>query len=234
MAGDHVLVSFGGALGTAPAADSWQCGVRMYNATADFTNQAWVDLPSYLTAIKVPLQTWMTSTSGTYGSLRADAHLDFIKVARIHRTTNATSGKASWTYRPAPDNPTVVTGVATTPGTAGVFPWFLSVAFSWTTVTNRGLGHTGRIYPPIAFPGSGATAANLPQAAVNDYVTKAKALLTALTKADTNSVTLSPCVASLKDGSLHQITGVRVGNVIDVQRRRKEQIPEQYTASVWP
>jgi hypothetical protein len=35
-------------------------------------------------------------------------------------------------------------------------------------------------------------------------------------------------------GVIREITGVRVGNVIDVQRRRKDAIQEVYSAGPWP
>lgn len=232
MAGEHVLVTFGGTLGTAPAGDSWQCGVRVTGAGPNGSTPN-LDRVGYANAISTPLQTWFTSVTGTYGVMRQDAVLTFIKVASVHLDTPAAPAKPRWKYDVAGNNPQIRTKSSGGPS-AGVFPWFLSLAYSWTTANLHGWGHTGRIYPPIAWPGTGASGANLTSAVVADHVTKAKALLTALAQLDGSGTTAVPVVASLKDGSTHQITGVRVGNVIDVQRRRKEQIPETYTAATWP
>lgn len=231
MAGEHVLISFGGTLGTAPAGDSWQCGVRCTGAGVNGTTPA-LDPVGLANALSTSIQAWMNGVSGGAG-MRQDAILTFVKVASVQLHVDATSGKRSWRYVTANNNPQTRTK-NTSGGFAGTFPWFLSIAYSWTTASPRGLGHTGRIYPPVAFPTTGASGANLAGTVVADHVTRAKALLTALAVADGSGATAVPVVASLKDGSLHQITGVRVGNVIDVQRRRKEQIPETYTASNWP
>jgi hypothetical protein len=110
----------------------------------------------------------------------------------------------------------------------------ITCAISWTTAQNRGPGHTGRIYPPLALQtlsGGGFTISSTTQDAINQT---GKELLNVLATPDGTDASIVPIVVSAVDASWRPITGVRCGSVLDMQRRRKEQLTETYRAVAWP
>lgn len=209
----HHLLVFGGTLnvGAQAGGEIWQCGIRVTGVgdTEDDT----------LAAIGPRLLSWF---SGQVGNMRSDSKLTFIKL-------NAIGPEGRYVNR----GTTHVTFVGNPPSgaTASSVPNFLSLAFSWTTDKPRGLAHTGRIYPPFALVDSNTARAGGTD--VTKAVASAKALLTAVAPSGGQGTGAAPVVASAQ-GPLQTITGVRVGDVIDVQRRRKDKAKEAYSASTWP
>lgn len=217
----HTLVTFGGTLSSgAPAADQdiWQCGIRV---AADVGDGALVPVPNlddYIGLVGPAIKAVYTGTGNQAGS---DQRLDFVKVAQIDTTGKYVAGTSSRVYS---------TGLPVTGTTGRVGPPFLAMACSWTTALGRGAGHAGRIYLPyIGYSGfntSRVLTANPPL-----YQTWAKAFLGACHQTSLGAV-VWPVVASKKAGTLNKITGIRVGDVVDVQRRRKNKLRENYTATV--
>lgn len=222
----HSLVTFGGTIGTAgtPSADGWQCGVRI---GADVGDGRLIPVPnaaSYATTIAGALKTWWTTGAGTYAKSRSDMSLDWCKVAQIDTTGKYVAGI-----------PSEIRTIAQAGSTGATVPPFLAVAVSWTTALSRGRGHAGRVYLPVAGGVSAGTlnSSVMPSTYAADFRDWGKALLTALHQTDSGA-TMWPVVASRLSGTLNRITGVRCGSVVDVQRRRKEQVNETYVSTTFP
>lgn len=241
----HTLFTFGGSIGTAPNADKWQCGVRLRIAQTTHNVQG-VDGSltgpgGYLAAVVPNLKTWFTraasSTSGSeFMSMRADATLEWAKCNNIKPSVDS-KGHASGVYsdltRVNRYDYTQPYGVGPTGATA---PPFVTLAVSLLTDNQRGPGHRGRIYLPVALPSvpSGKLTSTYPVQA-NGTVKALLNVLQAIADSGTpGGVAVEACIASKLDASLNKITGIATGDVVDVQRRRKEQIPEAYTTIAFP
>lgn len=223
--GVHALVAFGGTLAEKGSGDEiWQCGIRVLPPGNLFTP---AQQNAYLASISTPLKNWWLATAN---GMRNDANLLWIKCNQIQD-----NGHYLYPTTSRVDFPPPVPGG----GGAPSLPAFISVAFSWTTALNRGLNSRGRIYPPNlgTFSGSGSL---VPAATVAQALTSAKALLTVIanTAAADPAVRVVPVIAGPGrpgfDPAPQPITGVRIGNVYDVQRRRKNAVPETYSVSTWP
>lgn len=110
----------------------------------------------------------------------------------------------------------------------------LTTAVSFNTDVRRGAGRFGRIYPPLAavigpngttLP---ATAEEMRDAAAQ-LVGNAQLSLSILGVANIRAI-----VASQKTAQHNPVTGIRVGLVVDTQRRRRNAFPELYTDTVGP
>lgn len=223
--GAHALVAFGGALAEKAAGDEiWQCGIRVLPPGGLFTV---AQQNAYLASIKTPLQNWWFATAN---GMRNDATLAWIKCNQIKA-----NGGYLYNVTSRTDYTTPVAGGG---GAAGV-PAFLSICFSWQTQLQRGLNAKGRIYPPTV-GGYTPPGSLVPTATVTAMVASAKALLTVIanTAAADPAVRVVPVIAGPGrpdfEPAPEPITGVRVGNVYDEQRRRKNAVPETYTAAAWP
>lgn len=112
------------------------------------------------------------------------------------------------------------------PGTAGTGYPQIAIVLSLRTTRARGYASNGRMYIPSALPiGSGG---QIPEAdAINVSLAAAQFI------SDVDAVGLGQPVVMSKVGAgvTAPITGVRVGRVMDTQRRRRNAIPEEYTAA---
>lgn len=213
----HMRVTFGGNLsdlGTM-ATEIWQCNVNI-NPTS--LNDAFCD--PYLAAIQAALKTWFITAANQISSA---ADLRYIKCNLIG---------VDGLY----ENPTVTHRYDYTSigagGSTPTIPGDMCLAYSWSTALMRGPGSKGRIYPPNAPTTAAAGSMIASGSSISAAVTSAKALLTVLASSSTTAAV--PVIASGVNASLTPITGVRVGNLFDVQRRRRNAAPEIYSASVWP
>jgi hypothetical protein len=200
----------------------WSCSINGFATLSpapevmDMVNSA----PGYLATIAPLLASWFVLPAH---QMAQGSVLNQVKIAHI-----GTDGK----YVGAP----VVQAVGPSAGALGAtMPSFCSVAFSWTTPVKTGRrGRNGRIYPPnYAVPlNVGAT---ITTAGATSALAAAKALLTVIANSGGSSgQTFAPCVVGQSYVGFEQITGCRVGNVVDVQRRRKDGVAEIYQASAWP
>lgn len=214
----HTLITFGGALGSGSSADRWQCGIRCGFDVGDGSLIPASDLAGVVAAVGPAIKTAFTTGSGA-ALAASDCGLDFVKAANID-----TTGK----YAATAGNPQIYsTGLPVTGGSGRIGPPMQALKLTWTTANLHGLGHTGGIYVP--FLGyAGWNTSTISTTVQNDYRAWGKKFLDAC-HATVSGGTLVPVVASKKGGTLTRITGVKVGSVVDVQRRRKEQVPETYT-----
>lgn len=215
----HTLVAFvGGWSPAALASEVWQFGIRV--SVGGPAGYYVSDCQAYADAIATAVSTWFSSASNFMSN---QAVLKSIKVNNINP-----SGHYVDPTTHQHDFATPVAG-----GVASSWTCFNTVAISFTTAIARGRAHTGRIYPPVtglalADPGHLSTAAQ------SALVTTGKALLSILLRNDASGHLVSPVIESRVDASSQPIIGVRVGSVPDVQRRRKAQLTETYSSSVWP
>lgn len=211
----HHRVTFGGGLAeTNPFApdEIWACNVNVTGQNAeDF------DEEEYLDAITPKLATWFHSSASAMSN---QATLAFVKCNQISPAGLYTSNAVTHRRDLSP----VVNG-----SSAPVDPDIISVATSWTTDVKRGPGAHGRIYLPNATLGPSGRML-LGAADQGTLAAAGAALLDILNNADGSGPTLFPVVASKANGTNTTITGVRVGNVKDVQRRRKYAIRETYVS----
>lgn len=213
----HARVSFGGNLnifGTA-GVDIWNCNINV--VMSDFT-EAGCD--AYLAAIQANLKTWFTGVNNEMSNL---SDLRYVKCNRI-----GADGKY---MNPSLTHRFDYTSIGTGPK-APSMPGYLTLAYSWSTAQMRGAGSKGRIYPPNAPTAAAGGQPIALASSIANAVNSAKSLLTLIGSAGVTATT--PVIASGVNAALTPITGVRVGNEIDVQRRRRNALPEVYSAAAWP
>ncbi|MGV1046893.1 hypothetical protein, partial [Limnohabitans sp.] len=118
-----------------------------------------------------------------------------------------------------------------TPAAGGHAQWlpsFNCITLGWTTGKQFGRARSGRVYPPnfAAVLDHGAVI----QASVQtDIMNSALGLIGQMMR-NGDEFQFTPYVVS-KSGVSNKITGVRVPNVIDVQRRRKNAVRPTYQAA---
>lgn len=236
---NYVLFTFGGTMGTGADAEIWQCGLKLGTFTTTASSLKLDNLTAYLNSVATPLMTWWTTAAN---NLRPDYSLTWCKAANIKGGllgVNNPGGK----YDGATDfsggpNPAVHTYTPTAGGGTGgaIVPEIITLCYTFrsSTAAKGKAGSHGRIYPPFSF---GTNTSRAGSGSVTIAVTSAKNLLTAL-KVDNAAVggggtaNVRPCLFG-RDGSVHLIDQVSVGDVIDVQRRRKNKLREVYTTSAW-
>lgn len=219
----HTRVTFGGANQQIPG-EIWSCNVNVQRPAPDFGPL--LDHEAYLNAIQAALTAWFVSSTNKISNV---ATLAYVKANAI-----GTDGKYS--------DPTVTHQHNYTStivgGSAPSAMWgLLSFATSWTTARMRGVGSHGRVYlPNYTLPPAANGGVTIDVTAQSLLLTAGKGLLTVL--ASSGATLCEPIVASKggkSGGGINsKITGVRIGNVVDVQRRRKNALLETYVAGAWP
>lgn len=113
------------------------------------------------------------------------------------------------------------------------YPNQVTLVVTFTTAVSRGPANKGRIFTPMPASGVDATTGLISTAAANLIAGAYKTFIEALSDVPGVDSDQSPgaCVMS-KVGSgvrTHRITGVRVGRVLDTQRRRRNALEEDYS-----
>lgn len=193
-------LKFGGRFFTT---ESWECGLHLGADVNTGTAQ------QYATAIA----DWVGNGNSYVSSA---AYLDYVKFNAIDITTGRYVDQTfSDTYNlPIPQQGGRQTG-----------PPQISLVISLTTAQLRGRGHAGRFYPPSGGIDIGATGHVAP-ATVALQAGAAVTLIQAINAVAPNK---RVCVYSPAAHILREVTGVRVGDVLDTQRRRRKGLPESYT-----
>lgn len=214
----HWLVSMGGSLMTDNGPEIWSCNIR-----GNLTGAAPLE-ETFLTEIKTPLQTWFSTGTNKLSTL---AWLNYVKCNHI-----GVDGKYTDPVTHRRDYTPHIGGAYST-----TYPMTTTTAISFTTAVARGRAHTGRVYLPLGLQGNNdvvQAGSVLLQTTYQDaLIASGKALLSVLANSG-GTVGLNPRVYSALDGSVNPITGVRVGSVLDSQRRRRDAYPETYRSAVWP
>lgn len=204
--------------GTGVQEEIWACTISVLNF--DGGVGPILDPETYLQEVKTPIATWFASGAAKNSN---KSLLTYIKCNAISADGTYTDPSHSFRY----DYPSPAVGTA-----APNAPGIISVCMSWTTDKTRGPGSKGRIFPPNSAAASVGTLL-IGGTVQTNLVLSAKELLNAVANS-TGTQPGVPVVASNVNATNTPITGVRVGNVCDVQRRRKNELTETYAADIWP
>ena len=214
----HTLVTFGGVLNwLQPDHEIWQCGVRVMkpgNPGAPLD-----DHDAYLAQIVDPLAAWFAHD--TAPAFPGSTNLGWVKANPI-----GANGKYSDDTTHVHDYSTPQTGGGA--GNVGV-PDILCVCLSWQTrkaIRRASYATHGRIYPPSYGVAAAPGAMRLTAGVAAAWAQRGADLLTLLKG---STVPAIPVIASGHGGEYEHITGCRVGDVYDVQRRRKDALREVYS-----
>jgi len=217
----HTLVTFGGKLGS--SSEIWSNSIRV--GAVGGAHLTLTDPATYLAEIAPPLATWFGGTD----FLNIDT-LTFVKANNIGADGEYEDPAHPHTH----DYPGA--GIPGGYATSDYLPRFLSLCLSWRGDALRGPGSNGRIFPPWRLQSGdlvGAGHEYIADGTIAGFMTKGLALLTILRNAGGTEQAV-PVIASQVTGTNYPITSIRIGNVLDSQRRRKNALVETYLQHVTP
>lgn len=227
---DHYRVRFEGTLGT-NADEIFSIG---YNLARLDSNDEWFpgdqnNLPDPLDYARnqaLPFIRQVMSSGGAQG-IGTHVKITAIKVNRIGPDGRYTDTTTSHTLY-ADQFGTPVVGQAS----GVVLPWQVALAVTTTTDRQRGLASKGRLFLPglVAVVGNDG---RLPLAVAQAWSSgMAQAFALARASIAGGSEYFTPCVVSpggvTGPAAVRPITGVRVGRVLDTQRRRRSELDEDH------
>lgn len=219
----HLVIQWGGSL---PGGEIWSCSLR--GGSPGTGNDALVppgdDIETWIHGY------WADTVSSFHARptswINAGCKLEFLKVNPVDINGHYTDPNTHEHVYPAP---VAGGGVGTT------HPTQIAWCVSLTTGLSRGPAHRGRFYLPMPavqiIPGTGLAAAQY----ALELATSAATFITEF--ADTPGADLTHpfkiFVMSRKAGfpATHPVTGVEVGCALDTQRRRRNQLDENYQAA---
>lgn len=128
-------------------------------------------------------------------------------------------------------------GVSTGGNVAGsgsiTFPFQSALVF--TLGTNRpGRSFRGRSYWPILTGTLSSTGQYSNTAGILTTAQAFRDMLAAVAGQSTGTGVMRPVIASASEGTVTAVTSVRLGNIIDTQRRRRGDLPETFQAVPYP
>lgn len=220
----HTLIAFGGGLQEVSGFDEiWECTIRAVAAPGGVPNGNPLDeagIDQYMEHMAPLVSAWFSS-AGAHNS--SQVKLQWLKVNNI-----GADGRYTGDTTHVHDYTGTITGSSTPIG-----PSFLSIALSWTTARNRPPAAFGRIYPPnnTIAPAVGTSA--ITSSDQTALATAAGSLLAAVANRSGVIYAMPVIASAVGAGRNEPITGIRVGNVYDVQRRRKNAVRETYASMGW-
>lgn len=207
--------------------EEWSTGFYMGNETAD------ADLPTQQLAddIRNAFQTFFTAPTSEISSAW---NFDTVKVSSV-----GTDGKSN-----AADTVFSTVTALKQGAQSNVYPPQISLVATMTSPLARGVGSKGRMYLPGVAKPFGMDG-KIPGANVSAIATNLKTFFTAVNASSaTNNVVVLASQGSLNaDGTpkvggsapiTKAVTGLKVGNVYDTQRRRRNGLQENYTTLAGP
>lgn len=204
--------------------EEWSTGFYMGNENAD------ADLPTQQLVDDIAAA-WKSFFTGVGQNISGNWSTDYVKIASMG--TDGRSDAVDTVYHPFTES---VTGSG-----QNLYPPQIALAATLVSSRPRGVGAKGRMYLPGISIGIDTTghvnAAGLAavQAAFVTFLNACNA-----STATPNVVILASHGSINADGTPKiggsapinkAVTGVRFGNVLDTQRRRRNQLPETYTAA---
>lgn len=216
----HTYITCGGSnIEIADGDEIWQVGIRGFSGGNVPIAQG--DLGELATKVAVGpdgssgLARWFHDVSYYHPS---EVFLKWVKVANINAAGEYSGEPAIYQF----GTPIAGQGSQTVPS-------FLSVSLGFTTGKSFGRARSGRIYPPNYGTPSTYGAA-ITTGAQTALVGSALEFLSAVSQPLNDGSEFMPHIVS-KSGVSNPVTGVRVGNIWDVQRRRKDAVSETYATS---
>lgn len=217
----HTLVTVGGTLDAKGSDDEvWQFGIRGF-AEGGGPVQA-----SSLGALALAVLRGPTGSGGGMEGIFADANGWICQDATL-KWCKAANIAPDGTYS---DEPGIAQGLTKTGAVIQKAPSFCSVAISWTTGKTLGKAVRGRIYPPNYGAGilDGSAILSATQSSILAWGIEVLQVFDTSLATDPTTI-FHPYVVS-SSGVSNLITGVRVGNLYDTQRRRKDAVVETYVS----
>lgn len=216
---DFIKVTFGGSV--YDGADIWSCGINfgLLGGGSITTNQAEIDAAAQ--AVQGSVKLWF---EGEDAHISQYAQLEWVKVAIIGKDGLYKYDAGLYDYEEG------VVGYENN----YVAPQ-LSVALTMESTKRRAPGRFARIYPPLNVP-STLDDGRVPEAWCTDMAQSFSLLIGGISDglgaSFSAATTAVPIVASQKTPEHNRVVTVKVGNVIDTQRSRRNQIAEVYTTPV--
>lgn len=199
--------------------DIWSCGINFAETRGDdpYPNE-WLQRAQEVSdELDVTIANWFKDPEM---GISKDASLTWVKAAWIG-TDGLYLSDAGLT-----EVPEGTVGV----NNAQIAPQ-LSTAITFETTRRRAPGKHGRIFPPMNVPSIGSNG-HVPSTQADNMALRTSELLTAMMR-DIDVVyntTFYPIVASQKTDDHQQIVYVKVGDVVDTQRTRRNAFREIYTS----
>nr|CRY97265.1 hypothetical protein [uncultured prokaryote] len=216
----HTLITLAGRLAEQSVADEiWQIGVRGLNPAGGDTPVDPAEFANLAAAVQPGLATWFASAGAKIPVL---VNYQQLKIVNIGADGKYTSEPYTPVFSP-------ITGNS---ATHGIGPSFLSLAYSWETGVVGRRGKRGRVYPPNFGQTFVQDTAQVSAASITATGVAAKAFLAALDQSGDEFQFQPAVVSSL--GPWGYINKIRIGNVMDVQRRRKDAVAETYADTAFP
>lgn len=220
----HLVLQWGGTL---PGGEEWTCGLRLAGGN---TGADPLGFPTH--------DGIATALTGYVGDAVHDYHVNgsglISSACRLtYAKLNAVGEDGKYTDGTTIERSYGTTGVAGGSPSALVYPNQIAAVISTTTEIARGYGHAGRYYLPLP---SAAVVASTGLVAVEDATALANQAIAFINSLSSGSISgpigsMNVCVMSRHGtGSTHEVTGVRVGRVLDTQRRRRRSLPETYVS----
>lgn len=201
---EHVLIRWGGKLA---AEETWSCGLRLQGmAGSDDVTTAQGNLEDFAELVRL----FCTNSQSWHNGL---CSLDWVKANAI-----GPDGKYSQAYTNLHEfSPAIDLGT-------GAAPSQLAVAVTLRTAVSRGRAHAGRFYIPTGFTTVQADG-RMGQADAQNIAGAAAAFIQGINVQVTG---YKVAVFSPLEPIARAVTRVEVGRVVDTQRRRRNQLAEDY------
>lgn len=213
----HFLkLSFGG--GLAQGAEIWTNGINFGLPTADVGFEEG-DYDTALPNIATSIQEWFVDNRL---GMPNSATLEWVKLAYIKPDGEYFRDADVYDY------PSAVVG--TQPGLGKLVQQSTAVTFE--SARRRAPGRFARIYPPMTgTPGNDGYVSHGEAEGIRDATAEMIAEITEDLRVASGQ-NIVPIVASQKTTSNNEIVTVKVGRIVDVQRRRRNRLPELYSPAV--
>jgi len=207
--GQHVLFTIQGSL---PGSEVWNCGLRT-GVIGGIPSNA--NLAAAATTVANAFATVFTTTNNSIGTT---VTLDQV-TARFINAAGATVDLAS----NPPAATTIGSGSVTKPNQCAVVVTLLT-----QSPTRRG---RGRIYLPVlaGAMSNGRMAGTQTNSLADTMRTCINTINTAITTSLSAQICVQSQVAPLTAASVNLVTGIRVGDIIDTQRGRRDGMSEAYS-----
>lgn len=206
--GEHILMQFHGKIRTD---EEWSCGIRS-------SSIATAPVADYLNSIAGTAQAaWTTFMTTCAGEFSPSVSFTGVSVRRI-----LPSGRSSELAEKSPATPTVGAGSAGMPNQIATCLTLLS--------QTPGRSGKGRIYLPLLGATLTAGTGRIVTATVTKIAGASVVLLNTLNNvltAQSGTVVAIQSQAAVNGGS-HPVRSIRVGDVFDTQRRRRDSLAEVY------
>lgn len=211
---NFIKVTFGGTV--YEGSDIWSCGINFgtFSQGENEINAANLGLIAQL--VSVPIENWFKNGNSRISN---NAKLEWVKVAVIDKNGKYSKEAGIHDY-----------GTAIAGGTTSSPAPQLTTVMTMESSKRRAPGRFARIYPPLCAPAlqkSGRIAPNDMTTMIQHFARFLQDATVAVRQGAGFSVT--PIVASQLTDDHNEVKSVKMGDVIDTQRTRRNAFKETYT-----